>query len=291
MTRSNINQWMGNGALCPLEKLLMEFRQKKEIMSYPSSESTILVNTTHKMLSQLQQSNPNLVATMPTPRIENILGYDTAFNSWKLFLCQYKRPYNHNGRFYYYLNINQNITLFFWPIILGGPSAFFPLVLASSDQHLAQINPQLLDYVIFVDALNIWPISTMIRVNVNLRGNLSVEYKVWRGPWVPVMNLYHWTDIDLGVRSCRIGGLMKSRGEPTDSSMLLREAVSFLGDNKFPSWWQNRAERVIGEHFEERSKPQFFEFTDRLLKDNRKREKPTTIASRSFRAFICPVNA
>jgi len=276
-------------AVVNLRKGFYDKPNKKESVSSPSSESTVLVNTTHKMLSQLQTLNPNLVATLPTPRLENILGYDTAFKSWKLFLCQYKRPYYRNGRFYYHLNTSQNVTLYFWPIILGSPSAFFPLVLASSDQHLAQINPQLLDHVIFVNAMSVWPISTMIRVDGALQGKLSVEYKVWRGPWVPVVSLYGWQDIDLGVRSCKIGGLMKSQGEITELNHLLREAITLLSDNRLPSWWQDRAERAIEEHFEERSKSQFFEYVDGLLAENRKREKPTTIASRSFRAFICPL--
>lgn len=258
-------------------------------MSYPCSESTVLVNTTHKMLSELQLANPNLVATMPTPRVENVFGYDTAFESWKLFLCQYKRPYCDNGRFHYYLDITQNIKLHFWAQIFLSPCTFFPLVLTKSDQHLAKINSRLLDNVIFVDVMNVWPISTQLRVDSTLDGQFSVEYKVRKGPWVSV-NFYKWNQIALGIRSCDVGGKMKLRNEITESNRLLREIVYSLDENKLPSWWHSRAEKLIIERFEERSAVQFSEALQKMLSWNIQRERPTTIVSRSFRAFVYPMN-
>lgn len=241
------------------------------------------------MLSQLQPVNPNLVATMPTPKIENIFGYDTAFESWKLFLCQYKRPYCDNGRFYYYLDITQNIKLHFWAQNFSSPCAFFPLVLAKSDQHLAKINSRLLDNVIFVDVMGVWPISTQLRVDSTSDGKFRVEYKIRKGPWVSV-NFYDWNAIELGIQSCDIGGKMKFRNAITESSRLLREVVYSLDENKLPPWWQSRAEKVVRERFEERSTIQLSEFIQEMLSWNMRRQRPTTIVSRSFRAFIYPMN-
>jgi hypothetical protein len=258
-------------------------------MSFPCSENTVVVNTTHKMLSQLQQANPNLVATMPTRRMENILGYDVEFESWKLFFLQYKRPVYRNRRFYYNLDISQNIKLLFWPIISGASCAFFPLVLVRSDQHLAQLNPQLLDNVIFVDAMNVWPVSTMIRVEVRSHSNLNVHYKIRDGPWMPIRGFIFWKDIKSAVESCEIGGMMKHRGETTEANRLLREAIYSLSRNQLPSWWRSRVKETIGDSFVERRTLQILEFTDELLSENRRREKPTNITSRSFRAFIYPV--
>ena len=258
-------------------------------MSFPCSENTILVNATHKMLSQLQQATPNLVATMPTPRMENILGYDTEFESWKLFFLQYKRPYYRNRRFYYYIDVFQNIRLLFWPTISGVSCAFFPLALVRSDQHLARINPQLLDHVIFVDVMNVWPVSTMIRAEVGSNGNLILHYKIRYGPWIPVKSFYLWKDIKEAVESCDIGGTMKLRGEPTASNRLLRETIYSLGENELPSWWRSKAEESMREHFAERNASQLLELTDELLSENRRKEKPTSIASRSFRAFVYPM--
>ena len=260
-------------------------------MSSPCSENTILVNATHKMLSQLQQTNPNLVATIPTQRMENILGYDIEFESWKLFFLQYKRPYYRNRRFYYYLDIFQNIKLLSWPIISGISCAFFPLALVHSDQHLAQINPQLLDYVIFVDVMNVWPVSTMIRVEAGYDGNLIIDYKIRYGQWIPIKEFYVWKDIKSAVDSCDIGGMMKLRGETTEANRLLRETIYSLSGNELPSWWRSRVEETFGEPFVERRTSQLLEFTDELLSENRRREKPTSITSRSFRAFIYPVTS
>ena len=260
-------------------------------MSFPCSENTVLVNATHKMLSQLQPANPNLVATMPTPRMENILGYDTEFENWKLFFLQYKRPYYRNGRFYYYLNINQTIKLLIWPIISGSPCAFFPLVLTMSDQHLAQINPQLLDNVYFVDVMSVWPISTMIRVDMAPDGNLIIEYKIRYGPWIQLRSFYSWKAIRSQVETCEIGGLMKFKGEITESNRLLRETISLLYENELPPWWRSKAEKVVSERFRERPTLQFSEFVEKLLAENQRMEKPTIIGSRSFRAFVCPFTA
>ena len=240
------------------------------------------------MLSQLQPLNPSLVATMPTARIENIFGYDTAFESWKLFLCQYKRPYCDYGIFYYYLDIVQNIKLHFWAQNFLNPCAFYPLVLAKSDQHLSSINSRLLDNVIFVDVMSVWPISTQIRVGGVSDGNFSVEYKIRNGPWVSV-NFYRWNDIESGIQSCDIGGKMKLRNEITESHRWLSETVYSLEENKLPPWWQNRANNVISERFQERQKAQFFEAIGRVLSQNRERQRPTSIVSRSFRAFIYPI--
>lgn len=258
-------------------------------MSFPCSESTILVNATHKMLSRLQQANPNLVATAPTQRMENILGYDIEFESWKLFFLQYKRPYYRNRRFYYYLDVFQNIKLLFWPIISGTSCAFFPLALVRSDQHLARINPRLLDHVIFVDIMNLWPISTMIRVEVKSNGSLIVYYKIRYGPWIPIKSFYLWKDIRAAIESCDIGGIMKLRGEPTESNRLLRDTIDSLSENEFPSWWRRKAEGAIRERFGQRRASQLLEFTDKLLSESRRKEKPTSITSRSFRAFVYPM--
>ncbi|MEM2144244.1 MAG: hypothetical protein QW279_02705 [Candidatus Jordarchaeaceae archaeon] len=259
-------------------------------MAFPCSENTVLVNTTHKMLSQLQQTNPRIVATIPTPKLENIFAYDTAFESWKLFLCQYKRPYYYKQRFYYYLNMVQNWKLHFWWQHFTTPCVFFPLVLTMSDQHLAQINPNLLNHVVFVDAMSVWPLSTMISVEKTMSGRLIAKYKIWHGPWVAIPYLYSWSNIELKIKSCEIGGIMTYRKEITESSRLLRETASSLRENVLPSWWRGRTETTIKERFEERPSSQFFDFTDKILVENRKRKKPTTIVSQSFKAFIYPMS-
>lgn len=248
-----------------------------------------MINATHKILSQLQPSSPSLVATMPTPRIENIFGYDTAFESWKLFLCQYKRPYCDNGRYYYYLDITQNIKLHFWTQNFSNPCAFFPLVLAKSDQHLAQINSRLLDNVIFVDVMSVWPISTQIRVQGIADVNIRVEYKIRKGPWVSIPTWYHWNEIEMGIKECSMGGLMKLRNKVTESSESLRRTVYSLEENNLPDWWESRAERVLEDRFEGRSPKEFLGVIGRMLAENRTMEKPTTIVSQSFRAFVYPM--
>lgn len=258
-------------------------------MSSPCSENTILVNATHKMLSQLQVANPNLVATMPTPWMENILGYDIEFNSWKLFFLQYKRPYYRNHRFYYYLDVFQNIKLLFWPIISGAPCAFFPLALVRSDQHLARTNPQLLDHVVFVDVMNVWPDSTMIRVEVASNGNLTLHYKIRYGPWIRIRSFLAWKNIKEAVESCDIGGMMKFGGELTASNRMLRETIDSLNENELPSWWRDRTREAIGEHFREHNAAQFLDLTYGMLSWYKRKEKPITIASRSFRAFVYPI--
>jgi len=259
-------------------------------MSVPCSENTVLVNTTHKILSQLQQTNPSLVATVPTPRLENIFGYDTAFNSWKLFLCQYKRPHYTRGYYYYYLNIAQNWKLHFWWQSFNSPCVFFPLVLAQSDQHLAHINPNLLDHVVFADVMSVWPLSTMIRVERTKDGILRAEYKIYRGPWVTIPYLYTWSDIKLKIENCEIGGFMKYKGEITESNKSLHEIVYSLQENMLPAWWRKKVEETFGKIFERHQVSQFFDLTNKILNENRKRRKPTSIISQSFKVFIYPVS-
>jgi hypothetical protein len=152
-------------------------------------------------------------------------------------------------------------------------------VLAKSDQHLAKINSKLLDNVIFVDVMNVWPILTQLRVDGASDDKFSVEYKVRKGPWISV-NFYSWNEIELGIQSCDIGGKMKLRNELTESSRLLREIVYSLDENKLPLWWQSRAEKVIGERFEERSARQFLEIIQKMLSRNLQRQRPREKVSR-----------
>ena len=184
----------------------------------------------------------------------------------------------------------QNWKLHFWWQHFASPCAFYPLVLTMSDQHLAQINPSLLDHVIFVDAMSVWPLSTIIRVEKTLGGRLTAKYKIWHGPWVVIPYLYSWNDIELGIKSCDIGGRMKYRGEITESNRLLRETASSLRENVLPSWLRGRTEAIIRKRFEERSSSQFFDFTNKVLIENRERKRPTTIVSPSFKAFIYPMS-
>lgn len=248
----------------------------------------MLVNTTHKILSEIQTANPGIVATMPTQQMENILGYDTVFESWKLFLCQYKRPYPHKGKFYYYLDRQQTAKLRIWAAIANSPSAFFPLVLTSSDQHLALINPDLLDNVIFVDVRDLGPTSTMIRVSGHPSRNPKVEFKVLNGPWVAVAGPYIWQDVKTGLEDCKFGEIMRYRQQTTESNSLLRSAISSFDENVLPPWWRKRAGTAFGERFPDQAEL-FLKFIDGLVFENRKRERPTRITSPSFRAFIYPM--
>lgn len=261
-------------------------------MSSPCSESTIMVNTTHKILSELQPLNPHLVSTVPTPQMENVLGYDTEFSSWKLFQLQYKRPYVlRNGQFRFYLNPYQNWQLLYCPVIFSAPCAFFPLVLVSSDQDLAVVNPQLLDNVIFVDVMDIWPgNATIIRVDRSDPVNIQVEWKEPYNPWNRLSTHYSWGDMRRDILSCRIGGLMKENEKRTESNSLFRELIEALFRNTLPKWFRRRVvdfakRRDLGGDQTE----QYLKLVEDTLTMNRKEEKPTTIASRSFRAFIYPV--
>jgi hypothetical protein len=256
-------------------------------MSIPCSENTVLINTTHKILSDLQTTNPNIVATMPTSNAENVLGFDTVFRSWKLFLCQYKRPYYENGEFTYYLNMDQTLILAFWSMIFGSLCAFYPLVLASSDQHLTSINLQLLDNVLFVDVRRISPFSTMIWVDTKPKGGIQIECKIWRGPWIPVRGYYRWQHLRQQVEECKAGGFMKRDGEVTESNKLLRDAIVSLSDNELPSWLRARVQKWFVERSDKQAEV-FLDFAENLLARNREMERPTHIASPSLRAFICP---
>ena len=258
-------------------------------MPIPCSENTVLINTTHKILSQLQSVNAHLVATMPTPQMENILGYDTEFPSWKLFFLQYKRPYYRKGRYYYHLNRFQTVKLLTWPISSGRPCAFFPLVLVNSDQHLAKINPNLLDNVFFVDVTKISPISTMIRVDAGSPRKIQIDYKICYGPWVQLKSYHRWHEVKKYIHECEFGGIMKRRGERTESNRLFREVIRSLEENILPQWWRSRAIDMLQEHFDERLISLFFKSIDQLLTHDREMRRPTRIGSRSFRAFVYPI--
>lgn len=82
---------------------------------------------------------------------------------------------------------------------------------------------------------------------------------------------------------------MKLREDPTESNKLLRETISSLSDNELPPWWRSRVGKVVGERFEKYSTSQYFEITDELLIESRRRKKSMSIASRSSRAFVCPI--
>lgn len=260
------------------------------IMSIPCSENTVLINTTHKILAEVQTANPSVVTTMPTPQMENVLGYDTIFESWKLFLCQYKRPYPHKGMFFYYLDRFQTGQLRIWASIANSPSAFFPLVLTSSDQHLVQINPQLLDNVIFVDVMDVGPTSTSIRVSRSSEENLIVEYKILNGPWTPVSRFYFWPNVKRHLEECKFGEVMKSGGKITSSNIRLRETIESLTINVLPSWWRMRVQQAFADRFPNQT-DLFLKYVDNLLSTNRQNDRPTRIASRSFRAFVYPIKS
>jgi len=257
-------------------------------MFSPSSENTILVNVTHKMLTELQLNNPHLVSTIPTQNMENVLGYDMEFDNWKLFFLQYKRPYLRRNRFYFNLDPDQNIRLWVWPLMTGVQCAFYPLALIPSDQHLARFNPNLLDYVFFIDVMDVFPISSQIRIDFNPQGIPLFSYKIKYGPWMPIRQFYSWKTIRKYVELCEIGGIMKKDGEATTSNLQLRETISQLIRNEMPDWLPEKLEQAELS-FEEIKAGQLSNFFFSLLLRNRELEKPTMIASRSFRAFIYPL--
>jgi hypothetical protein len=265
--------------------------KRNESMAVPCSESTVMVNTTHKILSEFQPFNPHLVATVPTTNMENVLGYDTAFSSWKLFLLQYKRPYVRNGRFYFYLNASQNWQLLYYPVIFGAPCAFFPLVLVSSDQDLAAVNPQLLDNVIFVNVMDIWPgDATTIRVDRTDPTNIQVHWKELHFPWNQLLTYYLWGSMRRDIQRCGVGGLMKEAQRPTESNSLLRELIHALSRNTLPRWFRRRIEDFARRRdLTDNQTSRYLRLVDNALTMNRAKEMPTTIASRSFRAFIYPI--
>lgn len=180
---------------------------------YPT-ENSLVINTTHKMLSSLESDFRQKAATSPTRREEKGSGYDVQLSFALRLQFQYKRPQNNHSRRGVTFDVNgeQVGTLCF------RDDTQTPYLACPAVEHRGQLKNSLKNC-FFVNAHPVSEKTSRLYIPEDYGSNPSAEVtaKIKNGDYytIPDRAIKRWDEMIKGIRSRNLGLTIRKNSRTT----------------------------------------------------------------------------